>query len=94
MSHTDAQYSFEEIAPLILDSPGHFVDGRGFGQVRGGLQSFRQCPVVQFIQLPPINGEGRQGGGSLGPRATLRVLQTPEILKILNFYGDFSYLSI
>ena len=28
-----------------------------FGQVGGGHQSFRQCPVVQFSQLLPIHGE-------------------------------------
>ena len=37
------------------------IDSRIFGQVGGSHRSFRQCPVVQFSQLPPINGEG---GGS------------------------------
>ena len=38
-----------------------FLDSRSFGQVGVGHRSFRQCPVVQFSQLPPINGE--VGGG-------------------------------
>ena len=38
------------------------LDSRSFGKVGGGHRSFRQCPVVQFSQLPPINGEGGRGG--------------------------------
>ena len=39
------------------------LDSRSFGQVGGGHRSFRQCPVVQFSQLPPIKGEVGGGGG-------------------------------
>ena len=39
------------------------LDSQSFGQVGGGHWSFRQCPVVQFSQLPPINGEVEGGGG-------------------------------
>ena len=44
------------------------LDGRSSGQVRGGHRSFRQCPVMQLIQLPPINGD--EGGVSNGRFST------------------------
>ena len=37
------------------------LDSQSIGQGGGGYRSFRQCPVVLFLQLPPMNGEGWGG---------------------------------
>ena len=44
--------------------PNSLLDSPSFGQVKGGHQSFRKCPVVQLSHLPLIHLEEGGGGGN------------------------------
>ena len=65
-------YPFMGMVPLSTHIPdigqpwsNLLLDSQSFGQGGGGgYRRFRQCPVVLFSQLPPMNGEG--GGVIIG----------------------------
>ena len=66
-------YPFMGMVPLSTHIPdigqpwsNLLLDSQSFGQGGGGYRSFRQCPVVLLLLLPPINGEGGGVGVIIG----------------------------